>query len=94
MDSPPPVSALCNCCRPICLVAAFDPGLSPLGTDDEAAGTPAEPDRIRLARMTGAKGPVPATHTGWHGDPVLVAFIGGLILIGCLIVVGVIWVRS
>jgi hypothetical protein len=31
-------------------VAFFDPGLSPLGTDDEAAGTPAEPNRIRLAR--------------------------------------------
>ena len=31
-------------------IAVFDPGLSPLGTDDEAAGTPAEPHRISLAR--------------------------------------------
>ncbi|GJD47528.1 hypothetical protein OPKNFCMD_0236 [Methylobacterium crusticola] len=30
----------------------FDPGLSPLGTDDEAAGTPASPERIALARRT------------------------------------------
>ena len=34
-------------------IAFFDPGLSPLGTDDEAAGTPAEPSRIRLARRVG-----------------------------------------
>ena len=31
-------------------VAAGDPGLSPLGTDDEAAGTPASPATIRTAR--------------------------------------------
>jgi hypothetical protein len=30
--------------------AAFDPGLSPLGTDDEAAGTPAKPEQVDLAR--------------------------------------------
>ena len=30
--------------------AALDPGLSPLGTDDEAAGTPARPDQVDLAR--------------------------------------------
>lgn len=30
--------------------AAFDPALSPLGTDDEAAGTPPQPDQISLAR--------------------------------------------
>lgn len=28
----------------------FDPGLSPLGTDDEAAGTPPGPDQVDLAR--------------------------------------------
>ncbi len=33
-------------------VANADPGLSPLGTDDEAAGTPASPERIALARKT------------------------------------------
>jgi hypothetical protein len=28
----------------------FDPGLSPLGTDDEAAGHPPGPERVALAR--------------------------------------------
>src|SRR3954470_18983006 len=31
-------------------VGAFDPGLSSLGTDDEAAGRPPSPFRIALAR--------------------------------------------
>ncbi|WP_407518604.1 hypothetical protein [Methylobacterium oryzisoli] len=30
----------------------YDPGLSPLGTDDEAAGRPPSPERINLARQT------------------------------------------
>jgi hypothetical protein len=30
--------------------AAFDPALSPLGTDDEAAGTPPKPEQVDLAR--------------------------------------------
>lgn len=36
-------------------VASADPGLSPLGTDDEAAGRPNSPERIALARRTEAK---------------------------------------
>jgi hypothetical protein len=28
----------------------FDPGMAPLGTDDEAAGTPPSPFRVALAR--------------------------------------------
>lgn len=35
-------------------VAAYDPGLSQLGTDDEAAGNPPSPERIALARKTQA----------------------------------------
>ncbi|BAU93824.1 hypothetical protein MPPM_5219 [Methylorubrum populi] len=31
-------------------IPAHDPGLSPLGTDDEAAGKPSSPSRIALAR--------------------------------------------
>lgn len=31
-------------------IAAPDPGLSPLGTDDEAAGSPASGERVALAR--------------------------------------------
>ena len=32
-------------------IGVYDPGLSPLGTDDEAAGRPPEPQRVRLARQ-------------------------------------------
>lgn len=35
-------------------VAAYDPGLSQLGTDDEAAGNPPSHERIALARKTEA----------------------------------------
>ncbi|UMY19931.1 hypothetical protein MMB17_11885 [Methylobacterium organophilum] len=31
-------------------IPAHDPGLSPLGTDDEAAGAPPSPSRVALAR--------------------------------------------
>ena len=36
-------------------VAVGDPGLSPLGTDDEAAGSPASADRIHTARVQEAR---------------------------------------
>ena len=35
--------------------ATADPGLSPLGTDDEAAGRPASPERIATARSAEMK---------------------------------------
>ena len=77
-------------------IAFFDPGLSPLGTDDEAAGTPAEPSRIRLARrledaQRWAKGAASAHR---HTDTMLIAYVGGILLIGAVIVGGVIWGRS
>ncbi len=80
-------------------IAFFDPGLSPLGTDDEAAGTPAEPSRIRLARrledvQRWVKGVGRATSAHRHADTMLVAYVGGVLLIGCIIVGGIIWGRS
>ncbi|MFC4175717.1 hypothetical protein ACFOYU_27165 [Microvirga sp. GCM10011540] len=68
----------------------FDPGLSPLGTDDEAAGTPPSARRIAIARhyenlerwMRGGW-KAGATHNKHDGFPVVfVSFIGvvGLIL--------------
>lgn len=33
-------------------VAAFDPAAAPLGTDEEAAGTPPSPNAIAMARET------------------------------------------
>ena len=79
-------------------VEVFDPGLSPLGTDDEAAGTPAEPHRIRLARrLEGARrwamGAGRAARAHGSADIALVAYLGGILLIGCVIVGGVAWVR-
>ena len=66
----------------------LDPGLSPLGTDDEAAGTPPSPERIDLARHEEAS-------TRWQGGAetdsyahrdsrkALYAFVGfiGLVLV-------------
>ena len=80
-------------------IAFFDPGLSPLGTDDEAAGTPAEPSRIRLARrlegmQRWAKGAGQAASAHRQADPMLVAYVGGIFLIGCISVGGIIWGRS
>ena len=77
----------------------FDPGMSPLGTDDEAAGTPAEPHRIRLARrLEGvkrwAKGASKAAYAHRHVDTVVVAYGGGILLIGCVIASGILWGRS
>jgi hypothetical protein len=80
-------------------VEVFDPGLSPLGTDDEAAGTPAEPHRIRLARrMEGAKrwasNAKRAAYAHRHGDPILTAYIAGIVATGCIIIGGIGWGRS
>jgi hypothetical protein len=43
-------------------VAVFDPGLSPLGTDDEAAGHPPSAFRVALARYHEVR-------TRWSGSP-------------------------
>lgn len=77
----------------------FDPGMSPLGTDDEAAGTPAETHRITLARrlegaQRWAKTAAKATYAHGTGDGVLVAFVAGVFLIGCVIAGGIVWARS
>lgn len=37
-------------------VPGWDPGLSPLGTDDEAAGTPNTPEQVAVARTQGKRG--------------------------------------
>ncbi len=77
----------------------FDPGLSPLGTDDEAAGTPAEPHRVRLARhLEGAKrwasGAARAAYAHRQADHVVVAFVGVAVVIGCVMAGGIVWGRS
>jgi hypothetical protein len=77
----------------------FDPGLAPLGTDDEAAGTPAGPERIRLARrLEGVqRWAAGARRAGYaHRDSANAgtAYVAGSVLIGVVIVVGILLTRS
>lgn len=78
--------------------AVFDPGLSTLGTDDEAAGTPPEPHRIRLARkLEGARrwavGTRPSNFAHGGRDFAAYAFGAGIALIGLILAGGIILVR-
>ena len=76
----------------------FDPGLAPLGTDEEAAGTPPTPGEVALARRQetgqrwGAGSPeaVSAAH-GKDDRGIHYGFIGLIVAIGAAIVVGVLW---
>jgi hypothetical protein len=72
----------------------FDPGLSPLGTDDEAGGTPPSGFRVALARRMEAvarwrKGarPAGATHDKLDGFPS--AFAGFIVAVGAVLVIGI-----
>ena len=74
-------------------VSNADPGLSPLGTDDEAAGTPASPDRIALAhrnetRIGAQAGPAIRDSTRPTGVSIGV-MVGVIIVFALLIVVAV-----
>ena len=71
-------------------VEASDPGLSPLGTDDEAAGRPPSPERIALARAyetrdkgvdgKGRTNPALSPRWGAAGP----AFIGFIVVVAAL----------
>jgi hypothetical protein len=73
----------------------FDPGLSPLGTDDEAAGRPPSQKRIDLARYherfsrwaQGGRKTIGA-HEMWDGS--LTGFASFIVAVG-VILVGAIW---
>ena len=78
-------------------VALLDPGLSPLGTDDEAAGRSPSPERIAMAReyetrerwVDGKpKNPALNPRYGWAAP----AFIGFIVLVGAVFV-AVLWLR-
>ena len=76
----------------------FDPGLSPLGTDDEAAGHPPSPFRVALARRhedvrrwLGGARRTGAAHHKWDGLPV--GFLAGIGAIGVVLAVGI-WAVS
>jgi hypothetical protein len=72
----------------------FDPGLSPLGTDDEAAGHPPTAFRVALARRfenfdrwrSGARS-TGAAHHKQDGFPAL--FVGFIVAVGVVLVIGV-----
>jgi hypothetical protein len=75
-------------------VGAYDPGLSPLGTDDEAAGMTPGPQRIRMARhfesvRRWAKGARPARTS--HDTPSQAGylFVGLTAVIGVVLAVGI-----
>lgn len=61
-------------------VAASDPAMAPLGTDDEAAGTPSAPEVVAQAirrETSGVKSPAEARH-GLGAAWILVA-VGGVV---------------
>lgn len=80
-------------------VGVFDPGLSPLGTDDEAAGTPAEPHRIRLARrlegvQRWAEGAKRSAYAHRHMGGTAWAYAAFGALVGLIMTGGIIWSAS
>ena len=76
----------------------FDPGLSPLGTDDEAAGRPPSAFRVALARqyenagrwMKGSR-QTAAAHNKHDGIPVV--FIGFIVAVGVILATGISIIR-
>jgi hypothetical protein len=76
-------------------VGVYDPGLSQLGTDDEAAGRPPSSQRIKIARHfekvgRWAKGGKPAPTS--HNTPSQAGylFMGLIALVGIVIAVGIV----
>lgn len=72
----------------------FDPGLAPLGTDDEAAGTPPSAFRVALARQyenlerwIGGSSKAGAAQDRWDGFPAI--FVGFIGAIGLVLTVGI-----
>lgn len=79
-------------------VGVLDPGLSSLGTDDEAAGRPPSPFRIALARYHETVGRWMSrgnhssdAHDG--RDRTLVGFVGLIVAIAAAILIGV-WIGA
>jgi hypothetical protein len=79
----------------------FDPGLSPLGTDEEAAGTPPSPAAVKHARVQETRS---RSRWRWSWGPhktsaahdkddsgVLFGFVGLIVAIGIVILSGIAW---
>ncbi len=75
----------------------FDPGLSPLGTDEEAGGTPLKPEQIRQARLdeTRHRWRFGSRRTGAAHDKddrsTLGGYIGLIVVIALVIAGGMYW---
>ena len=79
-------------------VGVFDPGLSSLGTDDEAAGRPPSPVQVALARFHEALGRsirdgAAATEAHHGRDSTLAGFVGLIVTIAVVLLVGI-WVGA
>jgi hypothetical protein len=75
----------------------YDPGLSPLGTDDEAAGHPATPAQVRMACRLEIKGAPsqPAEQGDRNSKPGLPAvwLIVGAVIVVVIAIVLAAWMR-
>ena len=79
-------------------VGVFDPGLSPLGTDDEAGGAPNKPHQIAMARRYETlerwiRGGRPKGYVHRKRDPALEGFLGLIAMLAVVFAVGIAWVR-
>src|SRR3954451_5551786 len=75
-------------------VGVLDPGLSSLGTEDEAAGRPPSPFRIALARYHEAverwtKAGRSTSHAAQGWDITLTAFFGMIAVVGVVLLIGI-----
>lgn len=64
-------------------VAMFDPAASPLGTDDEAAGTPNSPARVAMAERTEGK-PVEVRNPHQRGGWAVYLLIAAAVAVGAV----------
>ena len=79
-------------------VGVLDPGLSSLGTDDEAAGRPPSPFRIALARYQETferwtRGGRSTSGAAQGQDGTLTVFVGSIVTIGVVLLIGI-WVGA
>lgn len=90
-DSPSPTTAMLKADidsgRTGDKVEHYDVGLSPLGTDDEAAGLPPSPERVALARAQEAASPRVRARADVHGSNrwVMPAFLGFVIVVAAVV---------
>jgi hypothetical protein len=62
-------------------VAAIDPAAAPLGTDEEAAGTPIDPHLLAVVRRREqSTGSMPASSEDWFGVVIWLVIVIGLAL--------------